>query len=143
MRDRVREIELEEGRWFPGYRPTALILFSAIWFSVGISVMTRPDSIESAEMLPIEYLPVWLRVALWWVPACCGLIAAFWPPGHDRWGWAGLSVPATFRAFSFLAAAVLGWIDFTHAISWLVILGILGLLATWPEPVTGEIRDRS
>lgn len=121
-------------RLFPGYRPTSLILFSLIWFSVGLSLITRPIQVESEHMLPIEYLPTWARVALWWVPAACGMVAAYWPPGHDRWGWVALSIPASFRVASYGAAAAVGWIEPTAAISWAVIIGILTLLAFWPEP---------
>lgn len=119
---------------FPGFRPTALLLFSLIWVSVGLGLITRPDSLDSTHRLPIEYLPIWLRVVLWWGPALCGVIAGFWPPGKDKWGWVLLSVPASFRAASYGIAAVYGWIDPTFALSWLVILGILALLAFWPEP---------
>lgn len=122
-------------RLFPGYRPTALVLFSCIWFSVGLGLMTRPAQVEAEHPLPLEYLPLWLRVALWWLPALAGLVNAFWPPGQDKWGWAFLSIPATFRVFSYSVAAMFGWLDATYAASWAVIIGILTLIAFWPEPV--------
>lgn len=124
---------------FPGYRPTALILFSLIWFSVGLGLMTRPMQITAEHRLPLEYLPLEVRVALWWIPALAGLVNAFWPPGQDKWGWALLSLPATFRVVSYFIAAVFGWLDATYFISWAVIIGILTLLAFWPEPARAPL----
>lgn len=126
-------------RLFPGYRPTALLLFSTIWFSVGLGLLTRPVQVETTHLLPIEYLPVWVRVGLWWAPAVAGVISAFWS-SEDKWGWALLSIPVTFRVTSYAIASVFGWLDPTYALSWTVILGVLALLAFWPEPVKGVSR---
>ena len=119
---------------FPGFRPMAMILFALIWFSVGLGLITRPDALEAAHRLPIEYLPVWLRVVLWWVPAAIGVVLAFKWPKYDRWAWVIMSLPASFRVISYSLAAMLGWIDITFSLSWLVICGILTLIAAWPEP---------
>jgi hypothetical protein len=126
---------------FPGYRPTALVLFSLIWFSVGLGLVTQSTQVRAEHPLPLEYLPIEWRVALWWVPALAGLVNAFWPPGKDKWGWALLSIPATFRACSYFVAAIFGWLDATYFISWAVILGILTLLALWPEPVPATVKE--
>ena len=87
----------------------------------------------------MELLPLWLRVALWWAAALGACVAAFWPPGKDRWGWVLLSVPVSLRVVSYTVGALFGWVDFTWALSWLALLAIVVLLAYWPEPAPTDV----
>lgn len=121
-------------RLFPGFRATALIILAVVWFSVGLGLIDRPTIPGAGHPLPLEYLPLWVRVGLWWLAAVCAVVACFWPPGDDRWGWVLLSLPASLRVVSYGVGAALGWLSPSYLVSWLMILGLLLLLASWPEP---------
>ena len=135
----LRVVDALTRRFFPGFRATALVLFALVWFSVGAGIITRPNVVDAEHRLPLEYLPLWLRVAIWWVAAACAIIATFWPPGDDRWGWVLLSLPVSLRAVTYFAATCFGWLDVTHFVSWAVILTLVVLISFWPEPVRGRI----
>lgn len=127
---------------FPGYRASALILMAVLWFSVGLGLIDRPFIPGAGHPLPLEYLPLWVRVAIWWVAAACGIVAAFWPPGNDRWGWVVMSVPASMRFVSYAVGALMDWIDTSYVVAWTIILLLLVLFASWPEPPSLSGDDR-
>jgi hypothetical protein len=116
-----------------GYRRCALLLFAAMWVGIGVGIILDPDNALSRQPLLLELLPTWLRVALWWTAAVLAAIGSFWPE-RDKWAWVALSVPASLRAISYAIGSLAGWINVNFAISWIVILCILGVLSAWPEP---------
>jgi hypothetical protein len=121
-----------------GYRGTALLFFALVWTTVGLGVLDNPRAIDATHALPLEYLPLWFRAGLWFTAAACALTAAFWPPGNDKWGWAVLCIPIGLRIGSYVIAAIMGWYDVRYAVAWLTILGLVVLLAAWPEPAKPE-----
>lgn len=117
-----------------GFRGTTLLYLAAVWFGVGLTLIIRPDP-DMAHMYPLEYLPLWVRVCLWWVAAAVAVITAFWPEDAERWGFAILSLPVLFRACSYAATGIL---EYPHAlvdaVVWTAVFGFVINTAQWPEP---------
>jgi hypothetical protein len=118
-----------------GFRGAALLLFGFVWTTVGLGVIDNPRALDATHQLPLEYLPVWFRAGLWFVGAGAAAISAWWPKGNDKWGWSLLTVPIVLRCASYLGAAIMGWYDWRYAVAWVTILGLVILLALWPEPI--------
>lgn len=130
-----------------GYQGRALFFLAAMCFYVGARLLEGDWDV--AHTYPIEFLPLWLRVAVWWVPAVVAGIVSFWPPGFARWGYAALMVPIALRGFSYLTAAAFWLLEKPFpqvdvlgesgavwpALFWLGTTAFVGLLAGWPEPV--------
>lgn len=124
-----------------GYRGRALTLVGLVWILVGLTVLREPERVP----LVSEWLPLWLRVALWTGAGLVALLTSWWPPGRDRWGFMALVVPAAIRALAYAWSWTLGLVsdgelgdsaDWIGATGWVAIVGFVLLLAAWPEPVT-------
>lgn len=127
-----------------GYRGLSLTFLALVWFAVGARLLVDPNDPGShliGHRLPLEYLPIWLRVAIWWAAALAAVVTAWWPKGKTKWGFVALVVPASFRAISFTGALLLGahgglaWVD---AAVWVGITSYVMVLADWPEPAVTE-----
>ena len=94
-----------------GRRGASLLLFAMVWFAVGLRLITEVDE-DPLHTNLTEILPLWLRVAIWWIPAVVALVTICWPSGGSRnkWGFVALVLPAALRAVSFLTTAVLGFL---------------------------------
>lgn len=85
-----------------GNRGAVLIVLGSLWLLTAVGIATQPVT-QLGRLLPYEYLPVPLRIALWAFP---GLVAV----GSGltrRWdvsAWTLLIVPVTERAISFAFA---------------------------------------
>lgn len=125
-----------------GFRGTSLVFLSLVWFAVGSRIVSNPDP-DPSYALPLELFPVWVRVAVWWVPALIGFCVAWMSTAHGRLGFVALVIPASLRGFSFTAALpwhIELWIE---AVVWLGIVGYILTLSAWPEPArrTCEASD--
>lgn len=131
-----------------GYRGRALSLVGIVWILIGVATYADPDR-DPAQILLVEYLPLWLRIVLWVGAGVVALVTSWWPPGADRFGFMALIAPAMIRAGSYgwswltywLTGGELGdkqaWID---GLAWFAIVAFVLLLAAWPEP--GETKRR-
>jgi hypothetical protein len=119
----------------------ALLFFAVVWFTVGFGIIDMPNPPGATHALPLEYLPVWFRVALWFGAAVCAVVAAFWPKGQDKWGWVALGIPASLRVVSYGVAVLVGWIEPRYFFSWVFILGLVMLLASWPETLERQTDE--
>lgn len=128
-----------------GYRGLTQMFLALVWVAVGFRIIEVPDA-DPGHKLPIEFLPVWLRVAIWWAAALAAVVTAVWPPppgNKDRWGFSALVVPVAFRAISYTGAVIFGYggaaID---AAIWIGVSGYVMVVADWPEPVPPARRRR-
>lgn len=116
-----------------GFRGTSLVFLALVWFAVGSRIAAAPDP-DPTYSLPLEIFPVWLRVALWWVPALVAFTVAWMSTARGKVGFVALVIPASLRGFSF--AVVLPWHleVWIEAVVWLGIVGYILTLSAWPEP---------
>lgn len=116
-----------------GFRGTSLAFLALVWFAVGARIANDPDP-DPTYMLLVEWLPVEVRVALWWVPALVAFIVAWLPTRHGKFGFVALVIPAAIRAFSFTIASPwhpeLRW----DALVWVGVVGYILTVSAWPEP---------
>lgn len=126
-----------------GFRGTSLLFLSLVWVAVGARIPGDPFD-SPGYRLPLEYVPIPVRVGIWWVAAAVAIIAAWWPPGRTKWGFIALSVPASFRAFSYLGAALFyGHPEILiHALLWLGVTGYVVNTSNWPEPPSLDGDDQ-
>ena len=126
-----------------GHRGMALLFFAVIWVGVGLGIVATPRPEGATHALPLEYLPVWFRAGLWFLGAVCAATAAFWPKGKDVWGWVLVGVPASLRVVSYGIAVLAGWIEPRYFITWVAILALVMLLASWPETLERATSDEA
>ena len=122
-----------------GRRGLALIVFSLVFALTGLAALLEPAQ-DDGRFILYTYLPVPLRLVLWFVPAALGLWSAFRGIGRDAWGFAALVVPASIVAFSYAWSVVgyltgltdysLGWTGFGR---WLLVLALILIVSGWKE----------
>lgn len=121
-----------------GYRGRALFFLAVVWAMIGVRLLETgglPDA-GRGYALPLQHLPLWLRVFLWWAPAALAAVTAFWPAGWTRWGFIALVLPVAFRAASYAFSVLFGHLgDLISCLVWVGITAFVMLLAGWPEPV--------
>lgn len=128
-----------------GFRSPALTFLAFVWLAVGARLLTASDP-DPFHKLPIEYLPMQVRVLLWWLPAILAGIAAWVRVVPSRVGFVALVIPAAFRALSFTGAAATGlltgdypfWVAaLVEAVVWAGVTGYVIVAAAWPDPPKG------
>jgi len=122
-----------------GRRGLALVVFSLVFALTGLRALLAPTE-DDGRFILYTFLPVPLRLVLWFVPAALGLWAALRGTGRDALGFAALVVPATAIAFSYVWSWVgyfagmtdwsLGW---TGAARWLLVLALVLIVSGWKE----------
>ncbi|OII27563.1 hypothetical protein [Frigoribacterium sp. MCBA15_019] len=122
-----------------GRRGLALVVFSLVFALTGLRAILAPTE-DDGRFILYTFLPVPMRVILWFVPAALGLWAAFRGTGRDAIGFSALVIPATAIAFSYVWSWVgyfagltdwsLGW---TGAARWLLVLALVLIVSGWKE----------
>lgn len=114
-----------------GYRGATLTFLAVVWFAVGANLIADGDP-DPAHRTLLELLPMWVRVAVWWVAAAVAMVTAWWPPTRPKWGYTALVVPAAFRALSYGGAATFaGWHAVTGTESWTFVVATVADTAVW------------
>lgn len=88
------------------HRGAVLLPLAVIWVVTGTRLLVGPDA-TPGFMLPIEYLPMWARVGLWWGAAAVAAATA-WTPRLVTAGYVALVLPAGLRFTSYGGAVLLG-----------------------------------
>jgi hypothetical protein len=136
-----------------GRRGLALVVFSLVFALTGLAALLEPVQ-DDGRFILYTYLPVPLRLVLWFVPAALGLWSAFRGAGRDALGFSALVVPASIVAFSYAWSSVgylagltdyaLGWTGFGR---WLLVLALILIVSGWKEadaPPSGTLtHERS
>lgn len=137
-----------------GRRGLALVAFSLVFALTGLAALLEPAQ-DGGRFILYTYLPVPLRLVLWFVPAALGLWSAFRGIGRDALGFAALVVPASIVAFSYAWSVVgylagltdyaLGWTGFGR---WLLVLALILIVSGWkeadePPPSDAPTHERS
>lgn len=110
-----------------GNRGWDLVQIGLIWVVVGWSITQRDP--DPQDRVPLEYLGVPVRVAIWYAAAAIAIAVALWgstrTPGWvgDHLGFAALVMPAALRALSYWTA----WAEGA--------LGLGGAQSLWPNAV--------
>lgn len=138
-----------------GRRGLALVVFSLTFLLTGLRALLAPTEDEGRFIL-YTFLPVPLRLVLWFVPAALGLWAAFRGTGRDALGFAALVVPSSIVAVSYVwswvgyLAGVTTWpLGWTGAGRWFLVLALILIVSGWkeaeppsPAPKTAERGPR-
>ena len=124
-----------------GRRGATLAILGVAFLIIGIKALLAPVEPVEDRYLIYSLLPAVARGFLWIVPAVLALVAAFKSTGRDGFGFAALAIPPSIMAFSYIWSSVafalglspwaFGW---TSAITWLMVLTLLSVVAGWPEP---------
>lgn len=85
-----------------GNRGAVLAILGVLWILTAIGIATTPIT-TTGRLLPYEYLPVWLRVALWAVPGAIAVVSAV-RRSWDPIAWMLLIAPVAERAIGFAFA---------------------------------------
>lgn len=130
-----------------GHRASFIWLISAAWICMGVIV-------GAGDMPPVDhlfhtYLPIPVRVSLWIVPSI--LAATVARSQHEWMAFPLLGLPAAQRLASFwVGAGFNAQLDHPPWIAWdlvgrgfvyLVILLLMWLVATWPNPIEIELPE--
>ena len=115
-------------------RDRALLLMAILWACVGYSLWQQPDYYPDDSHYPMEYLPPWVRVGIWWISAACALVAVWAPKSSDKWGFLALVIPPAFRAVAFTWGVALADTLLLSAVTWWCVTLLVYLLAAWPSP---------
>jgi len=139
-----------------GRRGLALVVFGLTFALTGLRALLAPTEDEGRYIL-YTFLPVPLRLVLWFVPAGLALWAAFRGTGRDAIGFSALVIPSSVVALSYVWSWVgylagltdwsLGW---TGAGRWLLVLALVLIIAGWGEaddpptiPTLKEVGERA
>lgn len=130
-----------------GHRACFIWLMSAAWIINGIIVAV-------ADMPPTEhlfhtFLPTYVRASIWLIPS---VIAAVVARTDIEWlAFVVLGMPPAQRLASYWLGstivwteeerASLGWELFGRGFIWFVVLVLMWLVATWPNPVKIELME--
>lgn len=134
-----------------GVRAEGMILAAAIWGLVGVGTVTAPPVTAPPSVLHL-LIPVWLRVALWCVPALVAMILA--PSDRlSRWGLGLLTIPPIVQGVSYLWAWLMdlvpgpppgdprGWLSAAYyALMVAFVLLLAHIPANVRAPLTGRQR---
>jgi len=122
-----------------GRRGTALVTFSLAFALTGLAALLEPTQDEGRFIL-YAYLPVPLRLVMWFVPAALAMWAAFQGTGRDAIGFSALMLPSLVVAISYVWSGVgylagltdwpLGW---TGAGRWFLVLTLILIISGWKE----------
>jgi len=122
-----------------GRRGLALVVFGLTFALTGLRALLAPTEDEGRYIL-YTFLPVALRLVLWFVPAALALWAAFRGTGRDAVGFSALVIPSSVVALSYVWSWVgylagltdwpLGW---TGAARWLLVLALILIVSGWKE----------
>lgn len=93
-----------------GNRGIVLSMLGFLWVLTAIGLATAPIDRPG---LPDEYLPTWLRVAIWGIAGIAALVATWWRR-WDELAWGFLILPLSMRLISYLY----GWIFGTFTPGW-------------------------
>lgn len=132
-------------RWLAWWPDTARsidkVLLAGLWFLIGLTVWLEGDD-DPYHHMPLEWLPVELRVTIWWGAALFTIINLRLPPGRDHWGWAILAFPVALRALNFVLGTILGMLPidplgdtdaWRAALAWTIVLAFVLRQAARPE----------
>jgi hypothetical protein len=130
-----------------GHRAAFVWLISACWVLMGIIVALGDQ--PPAPYLFHTHFPIPLRAMFWIVPALISAMVA--QTEHEWWAFVVLGLPAAQRLASFWVgvwlsqraeeSAWVGWELFGRGFVYLVILLLMWLVATWPNPVDEDGFD--
>lgn len=146
----MRKVRAFWRRLYPGERGMDLLLLGFIWLLLGFAIAEGNET-HRAYVFVIEYLPIPLRVAIWWGAAAVAFITAWWPAGKDRWGFVALVIPPALRATSHVVAVISGYLtddkygyhqDWIPALSWVTVTLFVWRLARHPELPTPISEER-
>ena len=122
-----------------GRRGLALVVFALTFTLTGLRALLAPTE-DDGRFILYTFLPVPLRLVLWFVPAGLALWAAFRGTGRDAIGFAALVIPSSIVAVSYVWSWVgylvglttwsLGW---TGAGRWLLVLALVLVISGWKE----------
>jgi hypothetical protein len=124
-----------------GPRGQVLCVLGFVWILVGVSVLTTPSSPTPGVFLE-QHLPAWARGVLWIGTGVAGIVAAWWPPGRDHWGFTAL-VAMPLARFTFYTLSTIFWLlpdieghsrAWVSAAVWGAIAEFIMIVAGWPEP---------
>jgi hypothetical protein len=100
-----------------GNRGVALGMLGVLWILTAVGIAVAP--LKRPQLLD-DWLPLWLRVALWGLPGALAVVASLWRRlDADAWGW--LMVPVVIRFVSYLAGwifSLVGWERFAYPDGW-------------------------
>lgn len=128
-----------------GRRGGFLLICGVMWILTAISLPTA-DNFQRDVQFPHEELPLYLREILWLGAAVVAIFCAFRrEPGQDKWGFILLCIPAAQRCVSYFTGLVesliwpdrygqLFWPGLTSGIIYLLVVSVIMLIASWPEP---------
>jgi hypothetical protein len=129
-----------------GRRGATLAILGVAFLIIGVKALLAPVEPVQDRYLLYSLLPPAVRGVLWILPAILALVAAIKTTGRDGFGFAALAAPPSAMAFSYLWSSVANWVGlspwpfgWTSALTWLMILALLSVIAGWPEPV--QIRE--
>jgi hypothetical protein len=124
-----------------GHRAAFVWLISAAWIVMGLIVAA--GDFPPQDHLFHTYLPVPLRAMLWIIPAV--LAATVARSSHEWMAFPLLGLPAAQRLVSFWVGALysstpdhppwIAWDLLGRGFVYLVILLLMWLVATWPNPI--------
>jgi hypothetical protein len=124
-----------------GRRGATLAILGVAFLIIGVKALLAPVEPVEDRYLLYSLLPAGVRAVLWMLPAVLAIVAAFKPTGRDGFGFAALAGPPCVMIGSYVWSTVahfvgvgewsFGW---TSAITWLMVLTLLSVIAGWPEP---------
>lgn len=92
-----------------GWRGLTLAGSGIGWVVVGLGlVLTDRPAVNAGAGPVIDLMQLSAWGGVWALCGVLGLVAGVMRPGHDRWGFAAVSLPPTVWALSYATAAVVG-----------------------------------
>lgn len=125
-----------------GYRRYVLACFGIATLAFGFNVPFESERWVPDEAVLFLWLPVPVRMALWFATGLAAIVIPYLWDRHERWGWWAAVVMPFERAMSFAISALM-WIipgapggsvrSLPSMVIWVCVTVILMRCATWPE----------
>ena len=120
-----------------GKRGSVLLMFGAVWVSIGLGIRDLPQS----HSLPLFHsIPMVWQAWAWIVTGALAMLLAL--TSRNEWrGYPVLFPMPFFQALGFIAGFFTNHLSWTGVSVWVLLTGILVVIADWPEPPVQQTGD--
>lgn len=128
---------MTEVRHRVGRRGAVLTLLGLVYALIGVSYVTDPLTASQQQILHLatQIAPIAFWGSCYIVIGLLAVLAAYWPPGRDWWGFGALMLLSVAWTGTYVAA-VFNAVDgaFIGVLRQVVVITLLAIISGWREP---------